>query len=129
MIIGANVPFLIRRRPGEDRLVGPAILGGVLSDALIWNCTLKQYVKGSLHLQSFRFVSLIFIKLYQYSRSTVESYIRLSEYYPVTQVPTYLIRRASIATSAGSTSIQAKAAPAHLYSLDLEPGTEAEGPL
>jgi len=53
MLLGANVPFLIRKKKKRHILVGPASFGGLFQDGLIWNKISEQYSDGRAKLQSF----------------------------------------------------------------------------
>jgi hypothetical protein len=53
MLLGANVPFLIRKKKKRHILVGPASFGGPFQDGLIWNKISEQYSDGRAKLQSF----------------------------------------------------------------------------
>lgn len=46
MFLGAKVPFLCRGEEGKLRPVGPATLGSVVIDGLIWHETLGYYREG-----------------------------------------------------------------------------------
>jgi len=53
MLLGANVPFLIRKISNRHILVGPATFGGFVQDGLIWNKILQQYTDRRAKLKSF----------------------------------------------------------------------------
>jgi hypothetical protein len=53
MLLGADVPFLIRKEKKRHILVGPATFGGVIQDGMIWNKISEKYTDGRAKLQSF----------------------------------------------------------------------------